>query len=427
MAYKKKGAKKTGRRPRKSGAKAGRRRLMPAGAGAVIGYVGYKAYKSYAGYKAAKARANRFRQQANLEVSQNIVKIPASFTVGKYVKPSLKQKMQDMIEEPIMFRQTHAYRVNADSGRMNWFHSQSLNGAVLLQYFNKMRDSVSDGTVVNPNIDEPQSSPGSGTTPQQYYKHLISYNSVQYQLVNSSTNSLKGVIMWIKPKRELPFLNAGNVPVKPTNMFAVALNALKPSVDVYNGTNFIQETAGAGFSGLSATLDYNRGGNSGTQNNTGDNVLETDVSVGPGSAVCKDLFGYYFDIVKSTNFDLAPGQQTEVWLKQHSRRASTYQCAQFDSIPEVTMYCMIGFMGQIVGTNAVTGDTTAISTGSAQLSIIESHKTILKPIVNRAPKIWNYTNDINDNGILQQLADSAQEIINDETDGVDNTYDATTA
>lgn len=428
MAYRKRVMK--GRAPRRApkksakSVKSGRRRLMPGVAGPIVGYVGYRAYKTYAGYKAAKARVNKARQQANIAVSKNIVSIPAGLTVGKYVKPSLQQKIRDALEEPIMIKQTHAYKVNADSGRMNWFHSQSLSGGTLLQYFNKMRDSVSDGTVANPIIDEPASVPGSGTTPQQFYKHLIKYNSVQYQLVNSSTNSLKGVIMWIKPKRELPLASStgAGVYVKPTNMFAASLNALKPTVDITNAGNFTQETASGGFAGLSTTLDYNRGGNSGTNNNSADNILETDVSLKPSSSVCKDYFGYYFDVVKSTDFDLAPGQQTEFWLKQHDRRTTLYQATQFDSIPEVTMYCMIGFMGQIVGTNAATGDVNVVSTGSAQLSIIENHKTLLKPVVNRAPKIWNYTNDTTDNGILVQIADASQEIINDETDGVDNTY-----
>lgn len=414
-------------RARKVPRRAPRRRLQPLAKGAFVYWMGKKIYEYNKAYKTTVAKINARRQQQNMKVSANIVKYPAGLTIGRYVKPTLQQKIKDTIEEPVMFRQTHAYKINADSGRMNWFHTQSLNGSTLLQYLNKMRDSVSDGTVVNPNIDEPASSVGTGNTPQQFYKHLISYNSVQYQLVNSSTNTIKAVVMWIKPKRELPlYINAGGSMTttfcKPTNMFAVALNALKPPVDVYNGSNFTQDSATAGFSGLSTTTDYNRGGNSGTNNNSNDNVLETDLNVKPSSSVCKDVFGYYFDIVKSTDIDLAPGQQTEFWLKQHERRTTLYQATSYDSIPDVTMYCMIGIQGQIVGTNATTGDVNVVSTGSGQLSVIETQKTIIKPVTNRAPKIWNYTNDLADNGVLVQLADASQEIINDETDGVDNTY-----
>lgn len=406
-----------------------RRRLMP-GAGAaalIVGYVGRKAYRSYTAYYQALARRNARRQKDNLGVSDNIVNLnTASLTLGKYEKPTLQDKIRDAIEEPTMFRQTHAYRVNADSGRMNWFHTSNLQGGTLLQYFNKMKDSLTDGTVVNPLIQEPVNDPGSGSYPNQFYKNMIKYNSVRYQIMNSCTNSLKGVIMWVRPKRELPATHKDNASlyIKPTNMFALACNAIKPPVDVYSGVNFTQDGATNGFAGLPYTSDFNRAGNSGTINNTGDNVLETDLSLKPTSAGIKEMWGYYFDVIKSTDFDLKPGQQADFWLKQYDCKTTKFQATQFDSIPGVTTYCMIGFQGQMVGTNASTGDVNVVSTGSAQLSIIETHKTIIKPIVYRAPKIWNYTNDGTgaDQGVLFAIPDANQEIVNDETDGIDNTY-----
>jgi len=425
MPFKKRAGKRAGRRPRKV-ASGGRRKLMPT-AGAVAGaYAGYKAYKAYRGYKSRVARANQIRQNANLRSAQNIQKIPCGLTIGKFRKPSLQEKIRSATQEPILFRQTHAYKVNADSGRMNWFYSASLTGGTLLNLLNKVKDSSSDANTANPVIADPTVAVGTNGVPQQFYKYLIKYNSVGYQLMNSSTNSLQGVVMWCKPKRELPTVFPGTtVPARPCNMFAMAMNSAIPTQNVYNPGSFTQSSATAGFITASLTIDYNRGGNTGTTNNTADNVLETDIGMKPTSSVVSNVFGYYFDVVKSTDFDLSPGQQAEFWLKQHDAPVLDFQASQFDSIPNVTYYCMIGFKGQMVGSNATTGDTTVVSTGSAQLSIIETHKTIMKPSITRAPKIWNFINDAGETapaGILAQIADANQEIINDETDGVDNTY-----
>lgn len=417
---------KLGRRPRKAAKKSSGRRLMPVGAIAAGGYAAVKGYRYYAARKGRLARANRARQISNLNSAQNIQKIPCGLTIGKFRKPSMQEKIRDATEEPILFRQTHAYKVNADSGRMNWFYSASLTGPTLMNFVNKTKDSSTDANTANTVIPDPTVAVGTLGVPQQFHKYLIKYNSVAYQLMNSSTNSLQGVVMWCKPKRELPSVFPGTtVPSRPCNMFAMAVNSAIPTQNVYNSGSYTQSGATSGFITSSLTIDYNRAGNTGTTNNTADNVLELDVGLRPGSSVCSNLFGYYFDVVKSTDFDLSPGQQAEFWLKQFDAPVLDFQATQFDSIPNVTYYCMIGFKGQMVGSNATTGDTTVVSTGSAQLSIIETHKTIMKPSLTRAPKIWNFINDAGETapaGILGQIADANQEIINDETDGVDNTY-----
>lgn len=418
---------KLGRRPRKAAKRGGRRRLMP-GAGAVAGgaYVAYKGYKAYGARKGRAARQNAVRMARNMEVSDRIAKIPCGLTVGTFKKPSLASKIRAATERPIYFRQTHAYKINADSGRMNWFYTASLTGGTLINMVNKVKDSSSDTGTANPIITDPTVAVGSNGVPQQFYKYLVEYNSVQYQLMNSSTNSLQGVIMWIKPKRELPSVFPGTtVPVRPCNIYAMALNSAIPTQNVYNSGSYTQSGATAGFLTANLGLDYNRGGNTGTTNNTGDNILELDVALKPTSACVSNIFDYYFDVVKSTDFDLSPGQQCEFWLKQFDSSVLDFQATQFDSIPGMTYYCMIGIKGQMVGTNASTGDVNVVSTGSAQLSIIELHKTIIKAHSVEAPKIWNFINDAGESapaGILAQIADASQEIVNDETDGIDNTY-----
>lgn len=408
---------------RKGVRRVGRRRLQPVAAG-IVGYVGYKAYKSYQGYKAALARANKARQRANIEVSKNILNLPVGLTIGSYQAPTLREKIEGITNEPISFRQTHAYKVNGDSGRMNWFHANILGGGDLQAFLAKLRDSTSDGTANNPLMPAPINNAGISDGAQEFYKMCVKYHSVQYQLMNSSTNSLQGVIMWVRPRRDSPALFAGTTtPIKPTNVFALALNAAIPPNNTDSASNFTQATAGAGYVMTNTSLGYGRGGNVSTNNNTVDNVLETDIGVKPTSSTVKDIFNYYFEVVKSTDFDLAPGQQGDFWFKMHNQYAYERQAIEFDNIRGISHYCMIGFKGQMVGSNAITGDTTVVSTGSAQLSIIETHKTIVKPLTVRAPKIWNYAPEgAVDNGVLVQIADANQEIINDETDGVDNAY-----
>lgn len=404
-----------------------RRRLQPGAVAAIGGYVGYKAYGAYKGAKRIAARRNAARQLSNLDNAKNIVTLSKlGLTVGSYKAPTLAEKIRDATEEPIMFRQTSAYKVNGDSGRMNWFYSASLTGGTLTNMINKLKDSMSDANTANTVIADPTVAIGSNGVPQQFYKYGIKYNSVGYNIMNSSTNSLQGVVMWCKPKRELVSTFASStVPIRPCNIFAMALNSSIPTQNVYNPSNYTQSGATAGFITSSLTIDYNRAGNTGTTNNTADNVLELDVGMKPTSANVSNIFSYYFDIVQSNEFDLSPGQQGDFYFKQYDANVLDFQALQYDSIPGCTYYCMIGFKGQIVGTNQTTGDTNLVSTGSAQLSIIETHKTIMKPHSNRAPKIWNYINDTGEAapaGILAQIADANQEIINDETDGVDNTY-----
>lgn len=408
----------------------GRRRLLPgasaAATGAFIYWAGRKIYEGRRGYKTALAKKNAARQARNLDVSKNIVKIPAGLTVGTSKKMSLKSKIEDSKNRPIYFRQTHAYKINADSGRMNWFYTTSLSGGTMINMINKVKDSSSDANTANTVITDPTVAIGTNGVPQQFYKYLVDYNSVQYQMMNSSTNSLQGVIMWVKPKRELPTVFPGSsVPVRPCNIYAMALNSAIPTQNVYNPTNYTQSGATAGFITASLTVDYNRGGNTGTTNNTGDNVLELDVGLKPTSSCVSNIFDYYFDVVKSTDFDLSPGQQAEFWLKQNDANVLDFQALNYDSVPNLTYFCMIGIKGQMVGTNAATGDVNVVSTGSAQLSIIETHKTIVKAHTVEAPKIWNFISDAGETapgGVLAQIADANQEIVNDETDGIDNSY-----
>lgn len=400
--------------------------------GAGVAYAGYKAYKFYKGKKAADYKKNALRMQANLDVAKNIVKIPAGLTIGKYTKDTLNEKVKAVLEPPIMYRKTHAYRVNGDSGRMNWFQIPINAGGLVQQMLLKMKDATSDGTSGNPNMSDPAANPGAFDGPQEMYKMMIKYSSSQFQLINSSTNSLKGVIQWYAPRRELPALFGGTTcPTNPMNIFAAALNNSIPAVNTYSSTLFTQgvnnPTTSAQVTGFNVlpsniTIDYNRAGNSGTNNNTGDNVLETDLNIKPTSATIKEQFGYYYKLIKSTDFDLSPGQQTEFWHKMYEKIVYERQSQEFDKIPGLTYFCVIGFQGQIVGSNASTGDVNVVTTGSAQLSIIETHKAIVKPHQSRAAKVYNIGETDGDNGILQQLADSAQEIINDETDGVDPTY-----
>lgn len=420
------------RKPKTSMAKmpktSNRRKLMPgAVAGAVLGYVGYRAYKNQVAYDKARGKANKIRQKENLDNAKNIVKLQdAGITVGTKKVKSLKQKINEVEENPMYFRQTHAYRVNADSGRMNWFHSASLAGGTLINLVNKLKDSKTDAATANTTIPDPTVAVGSNGLPQQFYKYLVEYNSVNYSIMNSSTNSLQGVIMWIKPKRELPQVFPGtSVPVRPCNIYAMALNSAIPTQNVYNPTSYTQSTAGNGYLTSVITSDYNRAGNTGTSNNNSDNVLELDVGIKPTSSCVSNIFDYYFDVVKSTDFDLSPGQQGEFWLKQFDSNILDFQALNYDSIPGCTMYCMIGIKGQMVGTNALTGDTTLVSTGSAQLSVIETHKTIIRAHNYTAPKVWNFVSDAGESapgGILQIIPDANQEIVNDETDGIDAAY-----
>lgn len=422
MPYKKRGA-KSGRRPRKVATKrtAGRRRLQPGLGAGIVGYVGYRAYKSWAGYKAALARKNSARQKANMDAATNITNIPCGLTVGKYRKPTLAEKIKNATEEPIMFRQQHAYRVDGDSGRMNWFHSNVLVGSTAAAYLAKIRESVTDVSL-NPFMPVQSNTTAITAGAQEFYKMCIKYHSAQFQIMNSSTNSLKGVVMWVRPRRDAHALFIGSTtPIKPTNVFAAAINSAQPSTNVDSASNFTQGTAAGGYL-VDATLGYGRAGNDGTQNNSANNVLQTDVGLKPTSSVLGSIFNYYFEVVKSTDFDLSPGQQAEFWFKMHNQFVYERQSIEYDNVKGMTYFCMIGFQGQMVGTNATTGDINAVSTGSARLSIIETHKTIIKPHVTRAPKIWNYAADPADTGILQVIADANQEIVNDETDGIDPTY-----
>lgn len=414
-----------------------RRRLMPAAAGAIVGYVGYRAYKTMKAYNAAKARAeaikNRRTVQNKLDLSTNIIKIPAGLTIGKYTKDTLNDKVKAVLEPPIMYRKTHAYRVNGDSGRMNWFQIPVNAGGLVQQMLLKLKDATSDGTSGNPNMADPVATAGVVDGPQEMYKMMIKYSSSQFQLINSSTNSLKGVIQWYAPRRELPSLFGGTTcPTNPINIFAAALNNSIPAVNSYSSALFTQGIAnpvvgtnpvtGYNVPSANVTLDYNRAGNSGTNNNTGDNVLEIDLNIKPTSATVREQFNYYYRLVKSTDFDLSPGQQTEFWHKMYDKILYERQAQEFDKIPGLTYFCVIGFQGQIVGTNATTGDTNVVTTGSAQLSIIETHKAIVKPHQVRAAKVYNIGEVDGDTGILQQISDAQQEIVNDETDGIDPTY-----
>lgn len=383
MAFWKKG-KKAGRRPRKVAQK-GRRRLQPVASSAVAGVIGAglirRGYRKYTQSRLKAKQAARRKAVANakvrLQTSDNITTAPA-FKVGSPRKPSFEEKVSKISHPPVIFKRQYSWSAEGDSGRKSMFQipiNNLTSGVTGGNLYDDVMTSSSARLSTNTATADPTIIFNNDHRTQQSY--YIDYMSGKLSMMNSSTNSLTGVIRLVGYKRDCDgtFTNT-TVPCTPINMMAFAQSA---NANVNYGTGQ-EATVGNGYmfndttQSSNYTANYNMPGSS---INTSGVTLNVAPELDLFSSQIKDFTGYYFKEINSFRFSLKPGQQFNISTIFNDLPLIKRQGIDMVYLRGVAHFLVVEFIGQVVGdSTAVTGDNR-ISTGSTQLSCIYEEKRIV--------------------------------------------------
>lgn len=416
--------KKSGRRPRKSGAQ-GRRKLVKT-------YVPFQPVRNvargvYHGARRAKQWATGRRamtpylakQNFNNRLSaDNVVNAPA-FKIGKPKKLTFAEKVSRLTNPPVIHKRQYAFSAECDSGRKGWFgipinklnsSGSGTTGDLYDDIMNNWQRLTTDTGTQDPTINNGAQYNGA------YY---IDYLSERLRMVNSSSNSVKGKLTLYAYKRDCDstFTNV-NVPMTPINLM---MQGSVGNLTVYGAGQ--EATVGNGWNFNTTTPGYDYDANydmPGSVLNSGGATAQTDPELTIMSSHIKHFTGYYFRQVNQISFSLKPGQQIE-----HYSIFNDLPCIQRASqdmtyLRGVSFYLVVEFEAGIVGDATVTTGNNVISTGSGQLSCIVEEKRIISHKGRKGYKVVMPTNP------LAGIALAAQYTINPDTGVADTGADQDT-
>lgn len=368
--------KKAGRRPRKSGTKTGRRRLMPtaaiAAAGALIGR------KVYRGYRARQAYANKQRARKasiaiamRIEQSDNITNM-YPFKVGNQRKISFTEKVERISRPPIVFKRNYTWSAEVESGRkalfsipINIYGTSSGLYADVITNFNRFTTNTN---AVDPSVETTTST--SVATQQDYY---VDYYGQLLQMVNSGSNSLYGQVELFVAKRDADNAVTNlNLPCDPINLMIYGSTA---NVTKILGSN--EQIVGQGFAFDTTTLfnDYDAAYfMPGSSLNPGGVCAQVDPTLEVMSSHIKKFVGYYISKVGERKFSLKPGQQVNIRTILNELPILYRPDQEYTYMKGITYHIVVSFRAGIVGDSTL---NNVISTGSGQLSCVMEEKRIV--------------------------------------------------
>lgn len=420
MAFKKKNVKRAGRRPRKSGATGGRRRLT--GSGGLRGRPASKPYTSAQPYSPNRRVINRMnwktkaRTAMRIETSDNITSLKA-ISIGRPKKVTFDEKVRRISSPPVIYKRNYAFSAECSSGRKGWFQipinhlDPSYPGGSMyddaFNNFGRLNTNSPTGGVFDPTIL------GSGQTTQQ--KVYVEYLSQYLRMVNSGTNSISGTINLVAYKRDVKSVFANtSTPLTPVNLMMLSsTNNLITAAQ----TPQQEATVGNGWAFDTATAGVNYNANyvmPGSTVNSGGATAQTDPHLNLFSTHIKDFMDYYFKIISKSTFSLKPGQQVNQFLKVNDSPVITRETIEFYALRGITFYLVVEFEAGVVGSSVA---NNVISTGSGQLSCIMEEKRIIGLSGRLKSKLVMQT------APLAGIAAANQQTINPDTGIVDIGYD----
>lgn len=408
--------KKAGSRPRKSGASAGRRRLMPTAAIAAGGaLIGKRVYNTW---KARQARAARMyarrsivNTQLRLEQSDNVTSLSA-FKVGKQRKIGFEEKVHRISNPPIVFKRNYTWSAEVDSGRKAYFSipinilgTGSALYADIITNFNRFTTNTN---AVDPSVETTTSY--SVATQQDYY---VDYYSQLLQMVNSGSNSVYGSIEMFVAKRDADnAVTNVNLPCDPINLMMFGSNA---NLTKLLGSN--EQTVGQGYAFNTTTSGSDYDANyqmPGSTLNAAGVCAQVDPGLEVFSAHTKKFVGYYISKVGERKFSLKPGQQVNLRTILNELPTIYRPDQEYTYLKGITYHIVVSFRAGIVGDSTL---NNVVSTGSGQLSCIMEEKRIVGLRTSKKSLMVMGT------PALTQITKANQQIINPDTGVVDLGYE----
>lgn len=377
MAYKKKGV-KSGRRPRKSGASTGRRKLMLRGSASARASAVDSLGNTRLSYKPIRRENWKIKQRTamRVEASDNITSLKA-ISIGRPKKITFDEKVRRISSPPVIYKRNYAWSAECSSGRKGWFQipinhlDPSYTGGSLyddaFNNFGRLNTNSPTVNVFDPTVL------GSGQTTQQ--KVYVEYLSQYLRMLNSGTNPITGTINLVAFKRDVKSVFANtSTPLTPINMMMLSstnnliTTAQTPQQEATVGNGWAFDTAQPG-------VNYNANYvMPGSAVNSGGSTAQTDPHLSIFSTHIKDFMDYYFKIISKTKFSLKPGQQVNQFLKVNDSPVITRETIEFYALRGITFYLVVEFEAGVVGSSIA---NNVVSIGTGQLSCIMEEKRII--------------------------------------------------
>jgi len=382
-----------------------RRRLQPAAA-AIAGVGGVLLKKGIKRYMAKKAKAGwanraraRYATAQNLQVSDNITTAKA-VVIGKPRAVGFAEKVARVERPPLLFKRQFAFSAECVSGRKGWFSMEinSFNANDVLTDITSYKTQYTTDTNVS-------NSQVLGNGVQDFAQFYIDKLTERIQMINSSSNSITGKIHLFAQKRDNDNTYQGATPITPINMMllsstnALPLNVVGQETTIGNGWAFGITAGNTNYNGV-----YNMPGSS---INAAGFTASTDLQLSPSSAHVKDRINFWFRKVSTSSFSLKPGQQFNSSYVFNDLPVIHRDQVEFIHVAGTSYSLVVEFQAGVVGDS--TALSSAISTGTGQLSVIREYTRILGLKNANKSKIVMVT------APLATISDATQQIINSDT------------
>lgn len=340
--------------------------------------------------------------------------------VGNFRKSTPRERLMSLLNPPAKFDSKWTFQMEATSGRVTAVTIPVLNRTLMNPIYQQLFTNLTTDTAAqDPTLVL------SGFFANQYKLNVYKYLSTM-KFYNSSTNTARCRLVWYKPKYDFEALLpiTGNAVVSDplcTTMFASTINPplLFPVVAplVGDGITFDNSTPGSNYQVSYDHAGWPMTGPTTTVSSSANTIANLDPTLIPGSPEVRAFVSRYWTTLKSEEFTIEPGNQYNTSLRLRNRiiKKNTLVNPDLYYFKDSSVVGVLYVLGQMVFSNAPLDNT--ITTGSTQISCIREDTCMVKVDTQRSTRRINLTNP------LRVLPDSAQGIINTESDDVDVTYD----
>jgi len=341
--------------------------------------------------------------------------------IGKPRRSTFREKVMSVSYPPVNFNSKWTFQMDNQGGVVTAasipiLTKELLDPIVAQVYGNLVSDNAAVTSLptmgANDNVDS-----------QQYSIMIHSYKSF-IKMYNSSTNTLRGRVVWYQPTKDMDgqLESFGVHTHSPINTLMLASNQAQADNQPYTlgGTIFDNVTAGANY-----TANYHHAGWPivGANTTAGQNVntvAHLDPSLVPGSPQVRRFFSKFWKTLKSEDFVLEPGNQFNTSVTMMGKMVSNlYDDAGMIHMKACTVIGVIYCIGQMVFSDLSTDGT--ISTGSSQLSVMREDICKVQPRFLKKEARFNLTNP------YLSISTAQQAKINDESGELQDVYNQDTA
>ena len=391
-------------------------------------------------YPPSKNNSNTMPKRSSTRVMQPAVRPGAIRSSGGLVigskrgRSSFRESVLNALYPPVSFNSKWNFQMDCHSGRVSAISIPILTRPLrqpMIAQLNNALTTDNGSTFPDPTIN-------TGVLGHLSNRVVIKNYVSNLRFYNSSEQVARCRLVWYKPRVDIQeFLNlnaVGDIPPDPINLTMYASTLMTPPTVglavpavAGDGLTFTSSNTPAGTGWY---INYNHAGNavvySATAstflastntvgNNAINNVAQLDPTLTPSSGQVRMFTSQYYNVLKTENFTIAPGNQfnTKLSIKNRAIMGSTLVDLENFYYKDSTVIGVLYVMGQMVFTESDSNNT--ISTGSAQISVLREDNCTMGLIRKKAKFRLNLTNPYVNMGIAEQS------IINVQTDAVDNT------